>query len=344
MIERLSDRLLIYLQTAIGREVNLKDIRAFLRIEPGSKDDQNLRTQMATTMIKGKTVKPSGRNDGVYKVLTPIKPVEWSLDGEDKEGILDIHFPRSYIDDTTFGIEDLVEISEGDLILITGETNYGKTAMANTMLGENLELLPSIPYLMGSEYTGSDEQMSPKFRRRLKRMNWVQWTDDNGKRKFELLPVGADYEDYVVPDHLTIIDWISLPGEYYLIDRVMKTIKDAVGLHGLAVVVVQKNKGAEFAEGGQRSERYADLVLKIDRFGEHESMLTIGKVKAAKGKIPTGRMWAFEITDYGANFQNIREVIKCSKCWAKGYIKADQENKRCPVCQGKKYVTKLGIE
>ena len=50
-MERLSDRLLAYLGTAIGREVHLRDIRTFLQIEPGSKDDQNLRWQMANTMI-----------------------------------------------------------------------------------------------------------------------------------------------------------------------------------------------------------------------------------------------------------------------------------------------------
>ena len=65
-MERLSDRLLAYLGTAIGREVHLRDIRTFLQIEPGSKDDQNLRWQMANTMIEKKIVKPSGRNDGCY--------------------------------------------------------------------------------------------------------------------------------------------------------------------------------------------------------------------------------------------------------------------------------------
>ena len=171
-------------------------------------------------------------------------------------------------------------------------------------------------------------------------MDWVQWVDGNGKRKFELLPVGSDYEDYVEADCLNVIDWISLPGEYYLIDRVLNTIKDGVGLHGLSVTVIQKNKNAEFGEGGQRSERYADLVLKIDRYGENESILTIGKVKAAKGKSPTGRMWAFTITDYGANLQYIREVVRCPKCWGKGYIGRNSEKKRCPSCEGKKYIDK----
>lgn len=339
LVERLSDRLLEYLRPAVGREVNLRDIRLFLRIEPGSKDDQNLRVQMSGIMAKNKVVKPSGKGDGVYKVLEPVIPVKFSLDGTDQEGVLDVRFPRSYIDDTSFGLENFVELSQGDCVLITGETNYGKTAIALSFLGENLDLLPK-SLLMGSEYTSSEGEISPKLKRRLRRMSWARWVDDKGEPRFDLLPIEHDYEDWVQKDGLTVIDWISLPGEYYLIDRLMKTIKNGVG-DGIVIPVLQKNKGAEFAEGGQRSERYADLVLRIDRFGDSESLLTIGKVKASKGKTPTGRMWAFEIVDYGANLQNIREMVKCSKCWAKGYIRTGQESKRCPICQGKKYVARV---
>lgn len=337
-MERLSDKLLEYLRTAINREVNLKDIRTFLKIEPGSKDDQNLRVQMAVSMVKNKVVKPSGKGDGTYKVLEPVIPVDFSLNGGDQEGILNVNYPRSYIDDTTFGLDNLVELSQGDFILITGETNYGKTAIALSFLGENLGLF-SNSVLMGNEYTSSEGEISPKLKRRLRRMDWVRWMDNNGKPRFNLLPVEHDYEDYVERDGLTVIDWISLPGEYYLIDRLMKTIKNGAG-DGLVVGVLQKNKGIEFAEGGQRSERHADLVLKIDHFGENESLLTLGKVKAPKGRT-TGRMWAFSIVDYGANLENIREVVKCGTCFGKGYIRKGNENKRCPVCLGWKFVDKI---
>jgi len=103
-VERLSDRLLVYLQSAMGRDVTLRDIRTFLQIEPGSKDDQNLRTQMSSTMVIKKIVKPSGKNDGVYKVVVPVEPVKWWDD--DSQEPLDFRFPRCYEDDTEFGIED----------------------------------------------------------------------------------------------------------------------------------------------------------------------------------------------------------------------------------------------
>ena len=336
MVERLIDKLRVILTTAEGREISLRQLREELRLEPGTPQWESIRVSMLR-LVEQKVVKPSGRSDGVYKVLVPISPVAFSLDGEDTEGVLDVRFPRSYIDDTGFDLEELVEISKGDLILVTGETNYGKTAIALSMLGENLGLL-SGNTLMGSEYTSSAGEISPKLKRRLRRMDWAKWVD-NGTPRFKLLPVEHDYEDYVKADDLTVIDWLTLPGEFYMIDSVMKTIKNSIGM-GLGVVVIQKNKNAEFGEGGQRSERYADLVLKVDRFGDNESIMTIGKVKSAKGKA-TGRHFAFTITDYGANFQYIREVVKCGKCWSRGYIKDSGESKRCPICKGLKFVDKI---
>ncbi len=334
MVERLSDRLLIYLQTAVGRDVNLKDIKIFLNIEPGSKDDTNLRTLMSTNLVARKVVKPSGRSDGVYRVLTPVEPVKWWDDSIDEEPI-NFYFPKCHEDNTEFGIEDLVEVFAGDLILISGQSNYGKTTIALNILGENLSLMPAV--LMGSEYTASNGKISPKFKRRMNRMSWVNWTED-GKPRFQLLPVGADFEDYIEPDLLNVIDWVSLPGEYYLIDRVMKAIKDKVGT-GIVVMVLQKNKGAEFGEGGERTQRYADVELLIDEYGQHESMLTIGKVKAPKGKAK-GRKWAFSIVDYGANLHGIREIVKCPKCWGKGYTGTANNYKRCDICNGLKFIDK----
>jgi len=327
-----------YLKPHEGKIVTLDGIRKEFNIVQGTRSFTAVRNIMFQ-LAEQRIVKPTGMRPGEYRVIETVIPVEFTLDGEDSEGVLDVHHPRSYIDDTTFGLEDMVELSKGDLILITGETNYGKTAIALSYLGENLGLFKS-SVLMGSEYTSSSGEISPKLKGRLRRMDWADWVGEDGKPRFKLLPVEHDYEDYMERDGLTVIDWISLPGEYYLIDRVMKTLKNGEG-GGLGAVVLQKNKTAEFAEGGQRSERYADLVLKIDRFGQYESLMTIGKVKSAKGRIPSGRTFAFGITNKGANLENIREVVKCSTCHFRGFIRKNNEPKKCPTCEGKKYVDKL---
>jgi len=334
MAERLIDKLREFLSGAEGKEVSLAYLRNELRLNPERSEWESIRKSMQLLSQEG-VVKPSGRNDGIYKVVVPIKPVRWWDDGK-VEAPLEFQFPRSYHDDTTFGIENLVEVFAGDLILISGRSNYGKTAMALSIMAENLNLMPTI--LMGSEYTSSDGKEKPKFKRRRRNMDWVQWITDNGQPRFELLPVGGDYEDYIKPDYMNVIDWVSLPGEYYLIDKLLKSLKDRAG-GGITVAVIQKKKDVDYGEGGERTEWYADVSLKIDAFGEHQSLLTIGKVKAPKGRVE-GRTWAFDIVDYGANLENIREVIKCTRCFGKGYVRSGQENKRCPMCLGMKYVDK----
>lgn len=332
MPERLSDKLRDFLKTCEGRDVDLNYLRRELHIDPNSPADTNLRTLMSVNLAKERIVKPSGRKDGIYKVIKPVEPVKW-WEAENSEP-LNFLFPRSHEDLSEFGIEDIVEVFAGDFILISGVSNFGKTTIACNILGENLELMQS--YLMGSEYTASDGKISPKFKRRMDRMKWVDWMKD-GKPRFQLYPVGSDYEDYIQSDAMNIIDWISLPGEYYMIDYVMKTIKDRIG-RGIGVGVLQKNKDNPNPEGGERAERYADIHLKIDPYG-NESMLTLGKVKAPKGKA-TGRMWAFEIVDFGANILHIREIVRCNKCWGKGYLRSGQNNVRCDNCKGLKYIDK----
>uniref|UniRef100_A0A6M3KUK5 Uncharacterized protein n=1 Tax=viral metagenome TaxID=1070528 RepID=A0A6M3KUK5_9ZZZZ len=336
MTDRFSDRLREFLATCEGRTVSYKYIRDEMRLDPNSPAWDGLREQMRV-FVQKQVVKPSGLGDGVFKVLFPISPVNWWED-VNIDPIADFRFPRNYNEDQqSFGIEDCVEIFPGDMILISGRSNYGKTCMALSLMGENLPLMYAV--LMGSEYTASNGKISPKFKRRMRRMDWVNWVTDEGKPRFDLMPVGADYEDYIKPDCLNVVDWISLNGEYYLIDRVMKSIKDRVG-HGVAVVVIQKNKDAEFGEGGERTERYADVHLRIDAFGESESLLTIGKVKSPKGRA-SGRTWAFGVTDYGANFIDIREVVKCRTCWGKGWKKMGATSIPCPVCYKKGYVDKV---
>jgi len=334
MTERLTDAVKEFLETCQGREVSLKYLRDELKINPNTPQWNSLRVLMGR-LIEDRTVKPSGKNDGVYKVLLPIKPIT-RLDNEN-ETPLDFRFPRNYNEEESeFGFEDSLEVFPGDMILVTGRSNQGKTTMALSIMAENLGLMPA--FLMGSEYTAADGKISPKFVRRLKRMNWSNLLNDDGTFGFSLLPVGSDYEDYVEPDCLNIIDWISLNGEYYLIDGVMKKIKDRVG-NGVAVVVLQKNKDAEFGEGGERTQRYADVELRIDSLGENESMLTIGKVKSPKGRA-TGRTWAFSITDYGANFSDIREIVKCRNCWGKGWKKQGTTSIPCNFCSKTGYINK----
>ncbi len=339
MTERLSDRLREFLKNAQGRNVDLRYLRAELRIDPASPSWDTLKTLMHN-FSKGekKLVKPSGFNDGNYKVVTQVKPVKVFAKERERRPPFELFFPR---DDTGMEMlfaEDIV-IREGDLVEIGGQSNYGKTTLALHFCGENIKY---IPVLMGNEYTtrvgDTDEyEPTPRFLNRLDNMDWVQWANGDGIDNFTLLPVKEDYAEHIVKDRINIIDWINLDAsKLYGISKVEEDIKAELG-RGIGIIVLQKGEG-DMARGGQFTKDFIDCELLIDKFTDHESMLTIGKVKEYTRPV-MGRKFAFGIFK-GVKITNFREIVRCNICYGKGWKKSGNTSIPCEDCNKTGYIDK----
>jgi len=317
-----------------GRVVDYKYLRAEMRIDPNGKSWDNIRSIMFELAIE-KLVKPSGKRDGVFKVIKQVGPVK-VYGREDNTGEFGLMFPRDFDTGMEIEIADHLVIRSGDLILLAGVSNYGKTAIVVNFLAENVDKHQCA--LLGNEFTTLDNKPTPRFLNRLKAIDWVQWADAEGNDKFELLPVREDFEEHVRDGKVNMIDWINISsGEHYLISGVLERIKHGVG-GGIAVAVIQKEESRELGRGAGYTRDFADVYLVIDKHGEFESRLTVGKVKESKGSI-IGRSWAFRITE-GVKLHDIREVVKCSKCYGKGWVRKGQSSAPCEECFRKGYVDK----
>jgi len=320
---RLIDKLREFLKTAEGRELTLNDIRNELRIDPASPAWNGLRTQMFR-LVDEKLVKPTGRKDGTYKVIQQVKPVK--VFGRVTSEPFKLNFPKDYSTQKEMKFAQDIVFRQGDLILIAGRSNFGKTALCMNILAENID---SHPVIMGNEYTTIDDQPTDRFVNRLTQMNWVEWMNGCGE-KFTLLPVRDDYAEHVVKDKINIIDWINLE-EHYTISKIMEGIKRELG-NGVAVVAIQKADGAEAGRGGQFTKDFADVELLIDQYGDSdETLLKIGKVKESTRRV-SGRTFAFGITS-GVMITNFREVFQCHTCKGKKFIGV----KKCNDCDGVGY-------
>jgi len=320
-----SDEVREYLRQQEGREVTLDSIRSEFGVSRGTKSFDAVRNIMYQ-FAQQRTVKPVGKRSGVYKVLVQVQPVK-VFGQEHKSGLFNLVFPKDRDTEMEFSFAEDVVIREGDLILIAGVSNYGKTAIAMNFLAENIE---SSPVLLGNEFTSSDGQPTPRFVSRLESMDWVKWVNGTGEDKFTLLPVMSDYPEYIVKDRINILDWVNIEtGEHYQIGTLLSEIKRAVG-KGVGVAVIQKSEYATAGRGGQFTKDFADLELLIDKHGEMESRLTIGKCKESTKSL-TGKSWAFGIFQ-GVKLVNIREVKKCKRCYGK--------NDSCPDCNGLGWVDK----
>ncbi len=322
-----------YLSQIQGKEITLSDLRKEFNILPGTKSFDTIRTIMFR-LAESKIVKPTGKRNGAYKVITQIKSVPVLSVQRERRPPFDLIFPRDFDTQIEMDFANDVVIREGDLILISGLSNFGKTALCLNFCGENID---KRPVLMGNEYTTwVDENYipTPRFLNRLEAMDWVEWVDTDGNDKITLLPVRDDYAEHIIRDKINIIDWINIDtGEHYLIGSILEGIKRELG-RGIAIIAIQKAEGASAGRGGQFTKDFADLELLIDKFGKADVLMTIGKTKEYNKNI-IGNTYAYSISK-GVKVLNFREVKKCPDCHGNG----SSRGKECETCFGKKFVNK----
>lgn len=321
MAEIKTEDVRIFLKPYEGQKITISELRRELKIEQGDKSFDGIRDIIFYLAERG-IVKSTGKR-GEYKVIKQVKPVPIFSVKRERRPPFNLIFPKDFHTGMEFPFAESMVIREGDCILLAGQSNYGKTCLAINFLGESIDLHP---VLLGNEFTSGDEP-TPRFLDRLDTMDWVEWVNSDGMDKFTLLPVYEDFAENVIKDRINIIDWINLPGEYYMISPVMEGIKRAVG-KGIAILVLQKNPGVDYGRGGNPSKDFADFELLIDKHGNNESRITVGKCKESTASI-SGRSWAFGISK-GIKLNNIREVKKCKYCYGKGYIGGNA----CSNCSG----------
>uniref|UniRef100_A0A6M3K625 Uncharacterized protein n=1 Tax=viral metagenome TaxID=1070528 RepID=A0A6M3K625_9ZZZZ len=306
-----------------GQVITLKELRSELNILPGTNSFDSIRVMMLR-LTEQKILRYLGRNGG-YKVIQQVSPIK--VFGSKRSEPIEIKFPVDRDTEMEMSFAGDIILREGDLILISGRSNFGKTTLCMNFAAENIA---SNPVLMGNEYTTLDSKPSSRFLHRLDAMNWVQWYDDDGDR-FTLLPVRGDYAEHIIKDRMNIIDWVNIEtGEHYMIGTIMEAIKREVG-KGVSIIAIQKAENAESGRGGQFTKDFADVEILLDQFGdEGEILLTIGKVKEAKRRL-MGRTYAYQILN-GVGIHNFREVVKCTACYGKKWRKVGNTSIPCDVC------------
>jgi len=165
-----------------------------------------------------------------------------------------------------FQIEKLVEIMPGNIIILAGEVESGKTAVLLNVARLNLH--------KHAVYYFSSEMGASELRKRLTNFDHMtlnQWKSLKAKSR------SGDFHDVIAPNALNIIDFIEVHDEFYKIGAYLKKIHDKLD-KGVAVVALQKPPGRDEGLGGQRSMEVARLYLSLSK--EYPG----GRLKIVKGK------------------------------------------------------------
>ena len=195
-----------------------------------------------------------------------------------------------------FPIHDLCYLLPGNIVVIAGSGDAGKTCLSLDFVQRNMHKHPVI-YLT-SEMTR--EELDGRFDQFESR--GIAMKDD--WRAVEFRCRSTNFADLVEPGCINVIDYLEMSDNFFLVGQYIREIFEKLNGTGLAIVNIQKKANAEYGRGGELTMEKARLYIALDY-----NKLTIrkGKNRVNPAVNPAGRMWTFSGIWGGCEFMNIQE-------------------------------------
>ena len=179
---------------------------------------------------------------GTYKTANKdLKKIDLT-DRSDLRGELLISFP--------FHIETLIKPMPGGVYVIAGETDAGKSAFLMNFAKKNVD--NHIVHYFSTEM-GKQEFLD--------RLDYF-WPEAAHCKNLNFYERYEDFDQVVFPDDINIIDYLELFDNFYLMTGLIKQIGKALR-NGIAFIALQKPKGREEGEGGERTKNLPRLYLSL---------------------------------------------------------------------------------
>jgi hypothetical protein len=179
-------------------------------------------------------------------------------------------------------IENWAHIFPGNIVVIAGAPNAGKTAFLLNFIWRNQDKFP-IKYFCSE--MGED---GIELRDRLEKFEGMEINEWH----FDAYDRASNFEDVVDPDACNIIDYLEMTEDLWDVNKHLTAIYQKLK-SGIAVVAIQKKVGALYGRGQEFGLEKPKIYLSLDK-----GQLTIVKGKAwATKQNPNGLKVKFNIID-----------------------------------------------
>ena len=205
------------------------------------------------------------------------------------------------------GLHKLVKIMPRNIIVFAGEPNSGKTALLLATVHENLcrnggmcsepskihsQNPPSTSVPSNSIYYFSSEMGGSEFRERLSLFK----SSPPGGWNFKAYERSGNFHHVIQPDAVNIIDYLEVHEDFYKIGGYLRQIHDCLR-NGVALVALQKNRGAAWGLGGMRGLEKPRLYVTLEEGRSGEKIARIIKAKNYRSDNPNGKAKRFRLID-----------------------------------------------
>ena len=224
-------------------------------------------------------IEKSGRIAGEYKIIDRNTEKIDFLSADTTP--YKIHLP--------FNLGRLVRIHPKNIIVIAGEQNSGKSALALNIARDNM-YQPNVPIRYFSSEMGAVE-----LRERLAGFDGISIED---WKKVDFRERSSNFEDVIDPDAINIIDFLEISDAFYKIAETMRLVYEKLR-NGIAIIAIQKDSKAEYGRGSSFGLEKPRLYLTVSDNAPAGAILKIQKAKnwQDKTKNPNGLQIGFKIVN-----------------------------------------------
>jgi hypothetical protein len=220
--------------------------------------------------LKNKGIIESTNAIDIYKIID--KQIHHITIPEEDIKPMNLKFP--------LGIESLTNLYNGNIAVIAGTSNAGKTAFCLNFAKLNMDKYKVV--YQSSEMDGQELKI---------KLNGFGISMDIFRDKIEWIKKGSDWWDVINPDAINIIDFMEIYDNFYEVGGWIKKIFDKLST-GICLIALQKRDSkTDDGRGGAITREKARLYLSMD-YGR----LKIVKAKHwAGGSNPNGLYCPFEL-------------------------------------------------
>lgn len=238
-------------------------------------EDRANRRQIFFRLTKKGTLERHPLKNGLYRRVEHDSPlIEW--EDADISDTVSIKWP--------FELENYALMYPKNIAVISGSPDAGKTAFLLNVTKLNMDK-HTIHYY-------SSEMGAEEMKLRLSKFgDGIKWVFDPRERSM-------NFADVIYPDDINIIDYFEFASsEFYKIAEELRAIFDKLN-KGIAIVALQKKRGAELGRGAEFGLEKPRLYLSMD-----SGSLKIIKAKnwAVEGQNPNNMEFKFNLIN-GAKF------------------------------------------
>ena len=219
-----------------------------------------------------------GGKAGTFEILEPTD--DCKMNWKEAEGDpVDVFLP--------FGLHEMVETYPGNIIMVAGESNSGKTAFMLNILKDNMHAF-DVHYF-------NSEMGSIELKKRLEKFDHQSIEDWN----FSAYERSSDFHRIIKTgkEVINIIDFLEIYDNFYQVGNLIKQIHDRLD-GAIAIIGIQKERNSLYGRGGAFGMEKPRLYLNM---GNGEIEIAKAKNWVNPDENPNGCKMKFKLVQ-GHNF------------------------------------------